>query len=81
SIHPLSSAYLGLGRGGSRLSRPAHTSLSPARPSNSSWGTPRRFPGQLGDVIPPVCPGSSLGSLPSWMCLEDLPREATRGHP
>ncbi|KAF7643265.1 hypothetical protein LDENG_00242560, partial [Lucifuga dentata] len=39
------------------------------------------FSGQLGDVIPPACPGSSLGSLPSWTCLEDLPRESTRGNP
>ncbi|KAF7650067.1 hypothetical protein LDENG_00131860 [Lucifuga dentata] len=39
------------------------------------------FPGQPGDIIPPACPGSSPGPLPSWTCLEDLPRESTRGHP
>uniref|UniRef100_A0A8C2XNU9 DNA-directed RNA polymerase II subunit RPB3 n=1 Tax=Cyclopterus lumpus TaxID=8103 RepID=A0A8C2XNU9_CYCLU len=27
---------------------------------------------QLGDIIPPACPGSSLGSPPSWTCLENL---------
>ncbi|KAF7648003.1 hypothetical protein LDENG_00163310, partial [Lucifuga dentata] len=58
-----------------------HTSPSLARPSNSSWGDSKAFPGQPGDVIPPACPGSSPGPLPRWTCLEDLPRESTRGHP
>ncbi|KAF7653624.1 hypothetical protein LDENG_00080760, partial [Lucifuga dentata] len=44
-------------------------------------GDSEAFPGQPGDVIPPACPGSSPGPLPSWTCLEDLPRESTRGHP
>ncbi|KAF7656008.1 hypothetical protein LDENG_00047470, partial [Lucifuga dentata] len=42
-------------------------------------GESEALPGQQGDVIPPACPGSSPGPLPSWMCLEDLPRETTRG--
>ncbi|KAF7656132.1 hypothetical protein LDENG_00045960, partial [Lucifuga dentata] len=52
-------------------------SLSPARLSNSS----KAFPSQPGDVISPACPGSSPGPCPCWTCLEDLPRELTRGHP
>ncbi|KAF7654421.1 hypothetical protein LDENG_00070200 [Lucifuga dentata] len=44
-------------------------------------GDSEAFPGQPGDIIPPVCPGSSPGPPPSWTCLEDFPREITRGHP
>uniref|UniRef100_A0A3P9JRX0 G-protein coupled receptors family 1 profile domain-containing protein n=1 Tax=Oryzias latipes TaxID=8090 RepID=A0A3P9JRX0_ORYLA len=40
--YPSSSAYPGPGRGGSRLSRDAQTSLTPATSSSSSGGTPRR---------------------------------------
>ncbi|KAL7836401.1 hypothetical protein AOLI_G00276850 [Acnodon oligacanthus] len=39
------------------------------------------FPRQSRDIIPPTCPGSSLGSPPCRTCLEHLPREASRGHP
>ncbi|KAF7642871.1 hypothetical protein LDENG_00249430, partial [Lucifuga dentata] len=81
SIHPFSAAYLGSGSGGSRLSSLAHTFLSPARSSNPSWGTPRHSQISRYIIIPPVCPGSSIGPLPSWTCLEDLPRETTREHP
>lgn len=31
-------------------------------------------------VVPPVCSGSTLGSPPSWMCLEDNQREVPRRH-
>ncbi|KAF7645661.1 hypothetical protein LDENG_00200470, partial [Lucifuga dentata] len=55
--------------------------LSPARPSNSSWGTLRHSPTEPGDIIPSLCSGSSLGPLPRWTCLDDLPREMTRVHP
>ncbi|MEQ2166303.1 hypothetical protein GOODEAATRI_026559 [Goodea atripinnis] len=41
SIHPLSSAYPGSGRGGSSLSRETQTSLSPATWASSSGGIPR----------------------------------------
>ncbi|MEQ2224319.1 Syntaxin-10 [Ilyodon furcidens] len=57
SIHPSSSAYLRSGRGGSSLSRETQTSLSPA-----TWvvrWNPKAFPGQLRNIVPPVCPGSS----------------------
>ncbi|KAF7650958.1 hypothetical protein LDENG_00118030, partial [Lucifuga dentata] len=41
------------------------------------------FPGQLGDIIPPACPGSSQLDVPRR--YQDaschLPRETTRRHP
>ncbi len=36
---------------------------------------------QCRDVISPPGPASALGPLPSWTCLEHLPREAPRRHP
>lgn len=50
AIHPSSTAYVGLGSGGSSLSRGAQTSLSPATSSSSSQGDPEAFPGQLRDM-------------------------------
>ena len=41
-VRSFSTAYLGLGRGGSSLSWDIQTILSPATSTNSSWGTPRR---------------------------------------
>jgi len=72
--HPLSP---GSGRGGNRPSRLTQTSLSPATFSSLFWGS-RGVPK---DIVPPACPGSSLGSPPSWTCLENLSREASRRHP
>ncbi len=45
------------------------------------WGDTEAFPGQSGDIIPPACPRSSLGSPPGGMRLEHLPRKASRRHP
>ena len=42
---------------------------------------PKAFPGQLGDIVTPACPGSSSGSPPSGICQEHLLRKASRGHP
>ena len=41
---------------------------------------PKAFPGQLGDIVTPACPGSSSGSPPRGACQEHLPREPTRPH-
>ncbi|MEQ2302368.1 hypothetical protein AMECASPLE_006172 [Ameca splendens] len=38
-------------------------------------GEPDAFPGQLRDIVPPACPGPSLGPPPGGTCLEHLPRE------
>ncbi|KAK3559006.1 hypothetical protein QTP86_000109 [Hemibagrus guttatus] len=42
---------------------------------------PKAFPGQPRDIVSPVCPWSSPGSLPSGACPEHLPRETSRRHP
>ncbi|KAF7650212.1 hypothetical protein LDENG_00129660, partial [Lucifuga dentata] len=44
-------------------------------------GDSEAFPGQLGKCNPSSVSWVFPGPLPSWTCLEDLPREATRGHP
>jgi len=77
-FHPLNP---GSGHGGSRPSRLTQASLWPATLYSLLWGIPRTFPGNERDIILPVCPGSSLGSPPSWTCLENLLREASRKHP
>ena len=46
-----------------------------------SWEDPKAFPGQLGDIVTPTCPGSSSRSPPSGTCQEHLLREASRGRP
>lgn len=45
-----SSFYLEPGHGGQQVEAPP--------------GDPKSFPGQPGDIVPPACPGSALGSLP-----------------
>lgn len=37
--------------------------------------------GQPSDTFTPVCPGASLGSPPGTICMEHLPREASRWLP
>lgn len=44
------------------------------------WDYPEAFPGQLRDIICPVCPMPTLGSRPRVTCLEHLPR-CYRGTP
>ncbi len=39
------------------------------------------FPGQCRDIISPPGPRPAPGPLTSWMCLERLHMEVTRGHP
>ncbi|KAF7656071.1 hypothetical protein LDENG_00046740 [Lucifuga dentata] len=58
-----------------------HTLPVPSQALYLLLGDSQVFPGQPGDIVSPACPGSSLGPLPSWTCLEDLPRETTRRHP
>lgn len=48
-IHPISTAYLGLGHRGSSQSREAHTFLIPAT-SSSSGGDTEWFPSTLIDI-------------------------------
>ncbi|MEQ2257836.1 hypothetical protein ILYODFUR_038915 [Ilyodon furcidens] len=79
-IHPLPSAYLGSGRGGSSLSRDPDFSL-PSHLGQLVWGNPKAFPGQSRNIFPPACPGSSSGPPPGGTCPEHLTREASRRHP
>ncbi|MEQ2306566.1 hypothetical protein AMECASPLE_009556, partial [Ameca splendens] len=65
-------------RGGSRLNRDAQTSLSPDTSSSSSGRGAKVFPGQPRDIVLPVCPGPSSGPPPGGVCLEHLPRKASR---
>ena len=44
-------------------------------------GDPEAFPGQPSGTVPPACPGSSPGPLPSGACLEHPPRKVLRRHP
>ncbi|MEQ2232357.1 hypothetical protein ILYODFUR_010367 [Ilyodon furcidens] len=44
-------------------------------------GKPKAFPGQPRDIVPPACPGPSLGPPPGGTCLEHLLRKAYRRHP
>ena len=76
--YPFSSAYPGLGHGGSRLSRALQASFSPVTLSSSSW---EAFPGHMRYIIPPAGSGSAAGSPPSRTCLENLSREVLGRHP
>ena len=38
---------------------------------------PKAFPGQLGDIVTPACPGSSSGFPPGRICQEHLPAKET----
>ncbi|MEQ2254086.1 hypothetical protein ILYODFUR_000121 [Ilyodon furcidens] len=44
-------------------------------------GNPKAFPGQLRNIVPLACPGSSSGPPPGGMCLEHFTKEASRRHP
>lgn len=46
-------------------------------PINLSQEDVERLPGYLGNLIPPVCPGSASGRCPSWASLKHLPMEAS----
>uniref|UniRef100_A0A8C6TSD4 Espin like a n=1 Tax=Neogobius melanostomus TaxID=47308 RepID=A0A8C6TSD4_9GOBI len=81
SIHPFSSALSGAGSQGQQSEQrcpdfPIHAHLL-----QLFWGDREATPGQLGDIVPPACPGPSTWSPPNRTCLEHLPREATRRHP
>lgn len=67
SIRPFCAAYPRPGQGGSRLSKVGQTSLSPVE--------------SQGQMIYRACSGSTPWSPTSWMCPEDLQREAPRKHP
>ncbi|XP_029964296.1 von Willebrand factor A domain-containing protein 5A-like isoform X2 [Salarias fasciatus] len=45
------------------------------------WEDLKAFPGQLRNIVCPVCPRSSPGSPPDGTCVEHLRREAFRRHP
>lgn len=47
-----------------------HPSLQPPPPGPS--GDTEAFPGQLTNIIPPVCPASAPGPHPGGTCLENL---------
>uniref|UniRef100_A0A8C6NX42 Ig-like domain-containing protein n=1 Tax=Nothobranchius furzeri TaxID=105023 RepID=A0A8C6NX42_NOTFU len=44
-------------------------------------GNPKAFPGQVRDIVPPPCPGSTFRPSPGWTFPENLTREASRRHP
>lgn len=67
--------------GGNSLSRDIQTSLAPVTTSSSSSGTPKAFPGHLGDLVPSTFPGSSLRAPSRGTCLEHLSRAASRRYP
>lgn len=80
-IHLLSQAYLGSDLGGSReFHLPRHPTPQQHFPG-APGGDPKAFTGQMGYIIPPPSSGSTSGSPPSWMRLEDLQREMSRRHP
>lgn len=80
SIHPLLSFMIQRwGHDGSRLARVFQTSLTPATPYSSSWGSwgvPRPD-----GISNPVTSGSSPLSPPSLFCLPNIQREAPTRHP
>ena len=44
-------------------------------------GNTKVLPGQPRDIIPPACPGCTLGPPPSWTYLKHQPGQASRKHP
>ena len=70
NIHP--SIFVRLSRAGSQGQLPEQ--------GHPDFPLPGHFPGQLGDIVTPACPGSSSGSPPSGTCQAQLPREASRGY-
>lgn len=80
SFYPSSANNWELGCGGnSILSRDAQTSLAWATSSSKSDRTPKCFLGQLREISPSVCPGSSLGPPLDRTCSEHLLRVHTAG--
>ncbi|XP_062311935.1 uncharacterized protein LOC134016604 [Osmerus eperlanus] len=81
SIHPSSSACPGVGSRGQQPKQGGPDFPLPGHFHQLFLGDPEAFPGQPRDIVPPACPGSSPGPLPSGTCPEHLTREASRWHP
>lgn len=60
---------------GSNLSRESQTSCSLDISSREGWEDSKAFPGQLGDIVSPTCPGSSPGV--SWASRGESDAQAT----
>uniref|UniRef100_A0A3B4BJM0 C5orf34-like domain-containing protein n=1 Tax=Periophthalmus magnuspinnatus TaxID=409849 RepID=A0A3B4BJM0_9GOBI len=70
SIHPFSSSYPGPGRRRQQSKQGLPDFPHPRHILKLLQWDPKGFPGQPRDMVPPVCPGSSLGPPPGRTCLE-----------
>ncbi|KAJ0067398.1 hypothetical protein NL108_003487 [Boleophthalmus pectinirostris] len=66
---------------GQQSKQASQTSLTLDTSSSSSRRDSKVFPGQPRDIVPPACPGSSLGPPPGGTCPEHLLWEEPRRHP
>ncbi|MED6295298.1 hypothetical protein CHARACLAT_030256 [Characodon lateralis] len=79
SLSLSSSAYPGLGRRGSSLSRDTDFPL-PRHLLQLFGREPKAFEGQSGDIVPLACTGLSPGPPPGGLCLKPFTKEVSRGH-
>lgn len=81
SLHPFSFAYQEQGHKGRNPNREAQTHCPQPPPLLIQGNNTKTFPGQLRDVISPICPKSALGPPLSGICPEHLNQETHRRHP